>query len=299
MFKKLATALLAIGVFASSTTLVGAQEDDKVLKIASHMPPMTDIVEIAAEVIEEPYSIELVEVSDNIQYNEAVLNDEAFGSFAQHRPFMEMFNEEREGDLTAIQPVYNAIVGFYSPVYQSVEEIEEGAEVAIPSDPTNEARALFVLAQHDLLKLDEEAGLFPTVDDITENPKNLEFTHIDLLNLTGAYEDGVELVFNYPTYIASIDLTPEDALILEEDEEDTFAITLVIREANLDSEASKALQKAFASQEVYDFLDELAAEGHLKPAFEVEGDQENSTASEEESAVSEENSSEEETTVEE
>lgn len=270
MFKQgLVASIAAVMVGASLATVVTAQEDN-VLKIASHLPPMTDIVEIAAEVIAEPYSIELVEVSDNIQYNEALLNDEVYANFAQHAPFAEIFNQEKDGDLVAIQPVYNAILGFYSPVYDSIEALEDGAEVAIPSDITNEARALLILESYDLIKLDEEAGMFPTVDNITENPHNLEFVHIDLLNLTGAYEDGVELVFNYPTYIASIGLTPADAVLIEADEAFKFALQVVVREDNKDSDATKALQAAFTSPEVYEFLAELAEGGHLEPAFELE-----------------------------
>ena len=296
MFKKgllfSALALLVGGALPAATS-VSAQDEDTVLKVASHLPPMTDVVEIASEVIAEPYSIELVEVSDNIQYNEALLNDEVYANFAQHEPFAEIFNEERDGDLVAIQPIYNAVVGFYSPVYDSVDQIEDGAEVAIPSDITNEGRALLILADHDLITLDEEAGLFPTVDDIVENPLNLEFTHIDLLNLTGAYEDGVELVFNYPTYIASIDLTTDDALILEDEDDNTYAIQLVIREGNLDSEATKALQAAFTSPEVLEFLDELAKEKHLAPAFslneeDADDSDDNSEDADEEASDSEE-----------
>lgn len=276
-------ALATVSLGLNGLLSVSAQEET-VLKVASHMPPMTDIVEIAADVIEEPYSIELVEVSDNIQYNEAVFNDEVYASFAQHLPFMEMFNQEKEADLVAVQQVYNAIVGFYSPVYKSIDEIEEGAEVALPSDPTNEARALFVLEQNGLIKLDEEAELFPTVDDVIENDKKLEFTHVDLLNLTGAYEDGVELVFNYPTYIEAVDLTPADAVFLEKDEENTFSIIVSVREGNEDSEATKALQKAFASPEVHEFLEKLAEKGHLEPSFELEEESEETSSEETETS---------------
>ncbi|MFA7745378.1 MetQ/NlpA family ABC transporter substrate-binding protein [Salinicoccus roseus] len=244
-------------------------EEKTVVQVASHLPPMTDVVEIAGDVIEDPYEIELVEVSDNIQYNEALLNEEVDANFAQHEPFMEIFNEERDGNLVALQPVYNAIVGFYSPVYDSIDELEDGAEVAIPSDATNEARALMILDQQGIITLASDAEHTATVEDIEENPKNLEFTHIDLLNLTGAYEDGVPLVFNYPTYISSIDLTPEDAVLLEEDEDYTFAIQLVAREDNQDSEEIQAIEEAFTSQEVHDFLMELSEEGHLEPAFEA------------------------------
>lgn len=254
----------------ASSAAAGTAAEPQVLKIASHLEPMTDVVEIAGEVIAEPYEIELLPVSDNIQYNEAVLNDEAYGSFAQHEPFMEMFNEERDGDLVAIQPIYNAIVGFYSPVYQSIDEVKAGDEVAIPSDITNEGRALKILEQADLITLDPEAGTFPTVADITENPKNLKFTAVDLLNLTSAYEDGVPLVFNYPTYIKTIGLTTDDAVLLEADSENTYALQLVVREGNVDSEATQALKEAFASPEVHEFLTKLAEDKHLEPAFAVE-----------------------------
>ncbi|WP_313552142.1 MetQ/NlpA family ABC transporter substrate-binding protein [Aerococcus sp.] len=255
----------------TTATESAASSEDTVIKVASHTTPMTDIVELAAEVVEEPYTIELVEVSDNIQYNEAVLNDEADASFAQHEPFMKVFNEERNGDLVAIQPIYNAVVGFYAPEYESVEDIEDGAEVAIPSDMTNEARALHILDAQGLIDVPDET--FVTVDDITENDKNLTFTHVDLLNLNASYEDGVDLVFNYPTYISEIGLTPADALFIEEDDSNRFALQIVTREGNADSEKIQALKAAFTSQEVYDYLEELAASGHLVPAFENPSEQ--------------------------
>lgn len=251
---------------SSESVTETASSEDTVIKVASHTTPMTDIVEIAASVVEEPYTIELVEVSDNIQYNEAVFNDEADANFAQHEPFMQVFNEERGADLVAIQPIYNAVVGFYAPEYETIDDIEDGAEVAIPSDATNEARALHILDAQGLIDVPDET--FVTVDDITSNTKNLTFTSVDLLNLNAAYQDGVDLVFNYPTYIAEIDLTPADAIFLEEDDTNRFAVQLVTREGNADSEKIQALQKAFTSQEVYDFLEELAAKGHLAPAFE-------------------------------
>lgn len=243
--------------------------EDVVIRVASHLPPMTDVVEIADDVIAEGYSVELVEVSDNIQYNEALLNEEVDANFAQHEPFMQMFNEERDGNLVNIQPIYNALVGFYSPVYESIEDIENGAEVAIPSDPSNEARALAAMQAVDLLTLDPEVSVFEvTIEDVVDNPYEFEFTSIDLLNLNSAYEDGVELVFHYPTYIANVGLTTEDAVFLEEDEDNIFAQTLIAREDNQDSEEIQALVDAMTSQEVYDFLQDFADQGHLKQTFE-------------------------------
>ncbi|HZK47114.1 MAG TPA: MetQ/NlpA family ABC transporter substrate-binding protein [Atopostipes sp.] len=281
MFRKKVKGLLTLG-----TALIlaacgnGGDEDNAVedgaegtepttIVVASTMPPMTDIVEIAAENIAEPYTIEIMEVSDNVQYNEAVQHKEAYASFAQHEPFMEQYNDANDGNLVAIQTIYDPIVGFYSPVYNSIAEIQDGAEIAIPSDKSNETRALLVLAEQGLIELDSEvAPIDVTLQDITSNPHDFEFTSIDLLNLTAAYEDGVELVFNLPTYIASAGLTPDDALFLESEENDLFALTVVVRDENQDTNATQALLDAFTSQAVYDFLTELSEVNHLYPSFE-------------------------------
>lgn len=280
MFRKNLKGLLFIGTAAILAACGnGAEEgndaengadttEPTTLVVASTMPPMTDIVEIAAENISEPYTIELMEISDNVQYNEAVQHEEAYASFSQHEPFMEQYNEANDGDLVAIQTIYDPIVGYYSPVYNSIDEIEDGAEIAIPSDRSNETRALLVLAEQGLIELDPDvAPIDVTLQDVTDNPRNFEFTLIDLLNLTAAYEDGVELVFNLPTYIASAGLTPDDALFLESEDNDLFALTVVVRAENEDAEATQALVDAFTSQAVFDFLTELSEVNHLYPAF--------------------------------
>ena len=124
-----------------------------------------------------------------------------------------------------------------------------------------------ILDDAGIITLPDGVTFEASVDDIEENPKNLEFTHVDLLNLSASYEDGIPLVFNYPTYIEPLGLTPEDAVLLE-DEDNTFALRVVAREGNADSDKIQALNEAFTSQEVYDFLNELADKSHLEPAFE-------------------------------
>lgn len=101
----------------------------------------------------------------------------------------------------------------------------------------------------------------------------MEFTPIDLLSLAAAYEDGIDLVFNLPTYMANIDLTPDDALFLESPENTLFALIVAVREENADNEATEALIDAFTSQEVYDYLVELSDINHLYPAFENPAEQ--------------------------
>src|SRR5699024_1428173 len=150
--------------------------------------------------------------------------------------------------------IYNAIVGFYSRIYDDIDQVRDGDEVGSPSVPTNEARARMIVDDHDLVSLKEGVTFEGPVDEIVVNPENLEFTHVDLLNLSASYEDEILLVFNYPTYIEPLGLTPKDAVLLEDEDDSTFALRLVTRSENVDTEKMKALNKAFTSEEVYEYL---------------------------------------------
>ncbi len=241
---------------------------DKVIKVASQAPPMTDVVKVAAEVAKEDgWEIELVQVNDNVAYNDMVSSKEADASFAQHKPFMEKYNSEKGTNLVAIQPIYDAKVGFYSKDYQTIDEIPAGTKVAIPNDVSNEGRALAILEEQGLIKLKDGVGVNGTIKDVEENPKNFEWLQVDLLNLAEAYsEPNVSLVYNYPTYIAKIGLKPADALFLEKNIDQRFTIQLVAREDNQDSEKIQALKKAMTSDEVRSFLEDNHSDT-LVPAF--------------------------------
>lgn len=232
--------------------------EKKVVKIAAHLPTMVDIIKVATPVMEEAgYTLELVQVNDNIQYNELLKNEEVDANFAQHEPFMETFNQERDAKLVAVQKIYDAKVGFYSKNAKTIDEIPDGSKVAIPSDVSNEGRALAILDNAGLITLDKGVGFEGTTKDIVANPHNFQWLSVDLLNLSETYDEkDVSLVYNYPAYIAKIDLTPDDALILEEKIDQRFSISLVAREDNQDSPEITALKKAMTSPEVKTFLEE-------------------------------------------
>ncbi len=243
-------------------------KEEKVIKVASQAPPMTDVVEVAArEAKKDGWKVELVQVNDNIQYNELLKNKEIDANFAQHEPYMQKFNQEKEANLVAIQKIYNAKVGFYSKDYKDVKDIPNGAKIAIPNDISNEGRALAMLNDQGLITLKSDVGFEGSLKDIEKNDKNLEFVAIDLLNLAEAYnEKDIALVYNYPTYIAKIGLKPADALFLEKTVDERFAISLVAREDNQESKEIKALKKAMTSIAVKDFL-EKEHNDTLTPAF--------------------------------
>ncbi|MGP5304238.1 MetQ/NlpA family ABC transporter substrate-binding protein [Brachybacterium alimentarium] len=266
-----ALGLAACGVGGSgsdSGSGSGESDADTLIKVASHLPPMTDVVTTAAEVAEEEgYTIELVQVSDNVQYNRLLADGEVDANFAQHKPYMEAFNAENDADLVLLEPIYDAKVGYYSKAYASADEIPEGAKVAIPNDASNEGRALAILHEQGLLSLPEDAGFEGRIGDIVDNPLDLEFVQVDLLNLASAYdEDGIAMVYNYPTYISKVGLTPADAILLEETVDQRFAISLVAREDNQDSEKIEVLRRAMTSDTVRTFLEDEHSET-LLPSF--------------------------------
>ena len=265
-----ALALAACGVGGEGGGAGGGTDagGGTVIRVASHLPPMTDVVTTAAGAPEaEGFTIELVQVSDNVQYNRLLADGEVDANFAQHEPYMQAFNAENDAKLVKLAAIYDAKVGYYSRDYDDIEQIPTGAQIAIPNDVSNEGRALAILHEHGLITLPEDAGFEGTVDDIAENPLELEFVQVDLLNLASAYEeDGIALVYNYPTYIAKVGLTPADALLLEETVDQRFAISLVAREDNRDSAGIRALTAAMTSDTVRTFLEEEHS-ATLVPSF--------------------------------
>lgn len=251
---------------SSSSAIDQKKTEPQVVKVAAHVYPMIDMLEMVTDDLEkEGYTLEIVKVSDNVQANVALHNKEVDANLFQHKPFMELYNEGNGANLVQIQPIYTNAASFYAKDFTTIEELPDGADVAIPSDPSNMARALRLLAEHDIIKLDND-GYAVNLDNITENPKNLTFTPVGLLNLNEAYQEK-DMIFNYPTYVSKIGLNPTDnGLIFEAEDDITFAASLVAREDNKDSDAVKALKEALTSDEIRDFID-TELKGHAKPAF--------------------------------
>ncbi|MFA4840494.1 MAG: MetQ/NlpA family ABC transporter substrate-binding protein [Agrococcus sp.] len=232
----------------------GAAAETVTLEVAAVTSPMTDVVRAAADAIEEGYEIELVEVSDYVTANTILNAGDIDANFSQHLPYMESFNAANDGTLVGVQPVYNFVIAFYSKTLDDIGDLPSGATVAIPDDSSNAGRALNLLANEGIIALDPAADPYAsTVDDITENPKDLVFLQVPIISLNAAYEEA-DLVFQWPSHIAALGLNPQDdGLITELD--DTFALHLVVREEDADAEATAALAAAFASDEVREVIE--------------------------------------------
>lgn len=267
IIKSLIFAVAAAVAITGCTNAKKASKDMEVIKVASHTAPMTDMLELVKEDLgKEGYQLEVVKVSDNVQANVALNNKDVDANFFQHKLFMEAFNKGNNANLVAVQPIYDAIVAYYGKDLKTIDDLKEGATVAIPSDPTNMTRALRLLAEHKLITLKDPNSFSVKVEDIAENPKKLQFTAISLLNLNEAYKEK-DLVFNYPAYAAKIDLSPEkNGLLLEKGDGKTFAISVVAREDNKDDKKIAALKKVLTNNKIKDFIN-TKLKGHAKIAF--------------------------------
>lgn len=237
------------------------------IKVATLIPPMTDILDIVKPLLlEDGVDMEIVVLSDNVQPNEALANKEIDANFFQHVPYMKQFNESKGSNLVPVQPVYDAIYGGYSKKYKTIEELPEGAKLVMANDPSNIGRSLQMFADAGLIKLKEGVGILGTQADITENPKNFKFEEVDLLMLARMLDDG-DLVAMTPAYASPLGLTPKKDALITEREDSEFTITLVAREDNQDTDAIQKLAKRISGPEVKKFLEENYAEIAL-PAFE-------------------------------
>ena len=269
IFTSLLALVLVLTACSSKSDTKSEKKENVTVKVASHTAPMTDMLEMIKDDLQkEGYNLEIVKVSDNVQANVALNNKEVDANFFQHRPFMEQFNQKNNAHLVAVQPIYNATVSFYSKTLKDIKDLKDGADVAIPSDPTNLARALRLLDHAKVITLKDPNSFTVTEADIKDNPKHLKFTKVSLLNLNEAYNEK-DLVFNYPTYISKLGLTPDkNGLALEKSDDLTFAISLVAREDNKDDAKVQAVKKALASEKIKDYINkELKPKGHATPAF--------------------------------
>lgn len=251
---------------ATPATAESEATETTTLKVASLIPPMTDILElIKPQLKEEGINLEVVVLSDNVQPNDALANKEVDANFFQHVPYMEQYNESKNTELVPVQPVYHAIYGAYSKRYKSMEELPDGATIAIANDPSNIGRSLVMLDKAGVIKLKEGVGIEATQADIVENSHNYKFEEVDLLMLARMLDDA-DLVLMTPAYASPLGLTPKKDALLTETVDSAFAITLVARQDNRDSEAIQKLAKAISSPEVKQFLKDNYDEIAL-PAF--------------------------------
>ena len=255
--KKTLSAVLASALLLSFAAC-SAGTESKQIRVGASPSPHAQILEVCKEdLAKKGYTLEIVEFTDYVQPNLSLDGGELEANFFQHTPYLENFCENNGTDLVSAVKVHFEPLGVYAGKSSDFANVADGAEIAVPNDPTNEARALQLLADNGLITLTEGAGLNATVKDIVDNPKNIKILEIEAAQLPRTLPDVDFAVIN-GNYALDADII--DSLILTEDPQSDaaqeFANILAVRKGDENSEATKALVEVLTSESVKTFIQE-------------------------------------------
>ncbi|MCI5997661.1 MAG: MetQ/NlpA family ABC transporter substrate-binding protein [Peptoniphilaceae bacterium] len=250
---------------------IGIQKDGfTVLKIGTNAPdkPVWDAVNKNLE--KDKIKLEVVVFEDYVKPNLALAQKEIDLNSFQHSIYLEDFKAKHKLDLSILNYTLVAPMGFFSNKIKSVDEIQNGSKIAIPNDATNGGRALRILQENGLLKLKEQSGLKPTVDDIIENPKNLEIIQLTAQQIPRSLDE-VSLAAINSGVAVKANLKFDDAIIKENpksEEAKNYWNLIAIRSEDKDNEILQKVKSAYQKQNVIDKLIEVNGNSAI-PVFEV------------------------------
>ena len=223
---------------------------------ASPTPHAEILAQVVDDLAEQGIDLQVVEYTDYVVPNTAVEDGEDDANYFQHIPYMDNFNAERGTHLVNVGEIHYEPMGIYAGQTTSLDELPDGATIAVPNDATNEGRALLLLQSQGLITIDEAAGLECTPNDITDNPKNLVFKELEAAMLPQTIEE-VDLSVINSNYALQAGFNPvEDALAIESADSTPYPNVIAVKEGNENNEAIQALVKALQSDKVRDFIQE-------------------------------------------
>ena len=204
------------------------------LKVAASPTPHAEILNVAKEILaEQGIDLEIVEFSDYVQPNLVTESGEVDANYFQHTPYLDSFNEENGTHLVSVGAVHYEPFGIYPGKSDDLANIADGATIAVPNDTTNEARALQLLAAQGLITVRDGAGLTATVNDITDNPHNLQIKEIEAAQLPRTVQDVDFAVINGNYAMEAGFSVGKDALATEDASSEaaqTYANVLVVKD---------------------------------------------------------------------
>lgn len=203
--------------------------------------------------------------SDYVTPNKALAAGDVDVNSFQHVPFLTTFNETNGTDLVPIGNTYLAPLRLYSKKVKNIKDIPDGAPIGIPNDPNNGGRSILILSKIGLIKIKDGIPVTKlTVQDITENPKNLQFVELEAPQLPRSLEDTVASFVN-AGYAKDAKL-PKDEIIAVEDNTSPFVNVIAARKADKDNPTYQKFVKIFQSDNVRNYINDHF-DGGLVPAF--------------------------------
>lgn len=236
------------------------------LVVGASAEPHAEILKAISPLLEaQGITLNIKEFTDYIQPNVQLAEKQLDANFFQHQPYLDDQNKNNGTDLVSAVGVHVEPFGAYSKTIKSVDELADGAKVAIPNDATNGGRALILLAKNGLITLKDDTNITSTKADITENKKNLKIIELDAAMLPRQLDE-VDLALINTNYALEAGLVPTNDALFIEGSDSPYTNILVTRPDNKDSDAIQKLAVALTSPEAKAFIEEKY-QGSIIPAF--------------------------------
>lgn len=252
--KKLIAITLLLVLFVGGCS--SSEEENKVIKVGASPTPHALILEAArAEIEALGYELEIVEFTDYVLPNTALDAKDLDANYFQHVPYLTDFNEKRGTKISSVLAVHFEPLGLYPGKATSLDDVVDGIKIAIPSDATNESRALRLLEDNGYISFDDDGKGEVTPIDIKKNPNNIEFIEMEAALIPQTLQD-VDFAIINGNYALSAQV--DDKLLLSEDKTSVaaqnYANVLVVHNDNKDSEKTKALISALSSDTIAQYI---------------------------------------------
>ena len=267
MKRRISVLALALLLLLSLTACCGKKGG--YIKVGASPAPHAEILEVAQKILEKDgYTLEIVEFDDYITPNTSLEDGSLDANYFQHITYMNDFNTEYGTHMVSAAGIHYEPFGLYAGKVSAIADLQDGAQIAVPNDGTNEARALLLLEQEGLIKLKEGVGLSATKDDIAENPHDFDIVEMEARLLPTTLQDMDMAVIN-GNYALDAGLKVSDAVAVEAADgtaAEAYVNVLAVKEGNESSDGIKALVKALQSEEVKTFIEE-SYDGAVVPLF--------------------------------
>ena len=251
---------------STETSTETKTDDDNKIIIGVSPVPHAEITEALKDEFEKVgLDVEVKVFDDYVQPNLALDQGDIDANYFQHIPYLENFSKERGLNLVSLGSVHIEPMGLYSDKIKSLDELKDGDEVLIPSDPSNGRRALLLLEKNGLITLKDNTKEDVTEKDIDQNTKNLKFTPVEAANIPNVYKDAALAAIN-TNYALGAGLNPSADAIALEDKDSPYANIIAVRKGDETKEKFQKLIKVFQSDACKKFIEDKY-KGEIYPAF--------------------------------
>ena len=248
------------GCGSSKSESSDKKTDDKKITVAASATPHAEILEEAKTLLKDKgYELEVKVFDDYVQPNNVVESGEFDANYFQHVPYLEQFNEEKGTHLVVAGKIHYEPFGIYPGTKKDLKDIAKGDKIAVPNDTTNEARALLLLQDNGIIKLKDGAGIKVTVNDIEENPNNIEIVELEAAQVPRVVNEVAYVVLNGNYALEANYTVKKDALAYEKSDSEaakTYVNVIAVKEGNENSEKIKALVDVLKSDSIKKFINE-------------------------------------------